>query len=74
MAKKKELGTASGINIEDAIIKEFGDVIKNAEYVKNLRSKIIPITPKLDIAMGGGLQEGTRRQAAPERAQSQVDQ
>jgi len=57
MAKKKEDSDKS--SIEDAIIKEFGNIITTAEHVKNLRNKIIPITPKLDIAMGGGLQEGT---------------
>lgn len=56
MSKKKE---NQENNIEDLIIKEFGDVIKNADYVKNLRNRIIPISPKLDIAMGGGIAEGT---------------
>ena len=57
MTKKKS--EKESLNIEDLIIKEYGDIITNADYVRNLRSKIIPTTPKLDIALGGGIPEGT---------------
>lgn len=56
MAKKdKEIS----VNIVDALIKDFGDVIRGAETLKELNYKTIPTTPKLDQALGGGISEGT---------------
>lgn len=56
--KKKEEKTES-VSIDELIIKEFGDIITNAEYIKELRSQIIPITPRFDIALSGGIPFGT---------------
>lgn len=57
MSKKKI--TDDSVDIEDKIIKEFGDCIKNADYVKNLRHEVIPTTPKMDIMLGGGVPTGS---------------
>lgn len=54
MSKKKEAS-----NIDELLIKEFGDIIASPEDIKNINYKIIPTTPKLDIALGGGISEGT---------------
>lgn len=47
------------IEVERLIIKEFGDVLTSADYVKSLRNIIIPVTPKLNMILGGGVPEGT---------------
>ena len=43
------------------IIKKYGDVVKSGSEIFEERSKlqIIPVTPALDIALGGGIQEGS---------------
>lgn len=56
MSKTKQ---QSKIDIENLIIKEFGEVLTSADYVKTLRSKIIPVTPKLNIILGGGIPDGS---------------
>lgn len=56
MSKKKSDDT---IDVEDKIIKEFGNCIKNADYVKSLRNEIVHTTPKLDIILGGGIPTGS---------------
>ena len=42
------------------IIKKYGDVVKSGSEIFEERSKlqIIPVSPALDIALGGGLMEG----------------
>jgi len=44
-----------------AIIKKYGDVVKSGAEIFEERSKlqIIPVSPALDIALGGGLMEGS---------------
>lgn len=46
-------------NLEDKILKEFKDCITNAEYVKNLRTEIVNISPKFDIGLSGGIPFGS---------------
>ena len=41
------------------IIKEFGDVIHDPSSITDQKLKIISISPKLDIALGGGVPEGS---------------
>tara|TARA_Y100001951_G_C11271825_1_gene259279 strand:- start:475 stop:1452 length:978 start_codon:yes stop_codon:yes gene_type:complete len=41
------------------IIKEYGDVIHDPSSITDQKLKIIPISPKLDIALGGGVPEGS---------------
>ena len=43
------------------IIKKYGDVVKSGSEIFEERSKlqIIPVSPALDIALGGGLMEGS---------------
>ena len=57
--KEEKLEKSSTIEIDDIIIKEFGKVIVSAETIKQTNYKIIPTTPKIDIALGGGISEGT---------------
>lgn len=53
MSKTKEKSN------DDLILKDFKDCIKNASYLKNLRTKIIPISPKFDIGLNGGIPFGS---------------
>lgn len=46
-------------NIEESIIKDFGNVLDNAAFLKERRNKIVPISPNLDVALGGGVPEGS---------------
>ena len=41
------------------IIKEYGNVIHDPSSIIDQKLKIIPISPKLDIALGGGVPEGS---------------
>lgn len=41
------------------IIKEYGDVIHDPSSITDQKLKIISISPKLDIALGGGVPEGS---------------
>lgn len=62
MSKKKnttENNEENNENLEDKILKEFKDCITNAEYVKNLRTEIVHISPKFDIGLGGGIPFGS---------------
>jgi recombination protein RecA len=62
MAKKKkdaETDVVEETNIDDDIIKEFGNIILNAQSMKELRSVVIPVSPSIDIGLGGGVPEGT---------------
>lgn len=43
---------------EKDILKEFGDVLLEASYIVDNPPPIIPVTPKIDIALGGGVPEG----------------
>lgn len=45
-------------SVLDQIIKEYGNVVLDAEHLKNDASYLIPTTPSLDIALNGGLVEG----------------
>ncbi len=44
---------------EMEILKEFGDVLLEASYIVDNPPPIIPVTPKIDIALGGGVPEGS---------------
>jgi len=41
------------------IVKEYGDVLHDAAYIIDNPPAIIPLSPKLDIALGGGVPEGS---------------
>ena len=41
------------------LIKEYGDVIHDASYITDNKLDIISVSPKLDIALGGGVPEGS---------------
>jgi hypothetical protein len=43
---------------EKDILKEFGDVLLEASYIVDNPPPIISVTPKIDIALGGGVPEG----------------
>lgn len=45
--------------IEEDIIKKFGDIISNANNIKESREKIISVSPKINLILGGGIPEGT---------------
>ncbi len=47
-------------NIEDSIIKEFGnDILSSGQSIIDSSSKVIPVSPGLDIILGGGIPEGS---------------
>lgn len=41
------------------IIKEYGDVIHNANYITDNAPPVISVSPKIDIGLGGGVPEGS---------------
>ena len=41
------------------LIKEYGEVIHDASYITDNESDIISVGPKLDIALGGGVPDGS---------------
>ena len=43
---------------EKDILKEFGDVLLDAGYIVDNPPPVISVTPKIDIALGGGVPEG----------------
>ena len=66
MAKKKIL-TNSNIELVNAqIIKDFGDVVRTGnELFEDIKDrKLLPISPAIDYAIGGGIQEGSLVQLA----------
>jgi recombination protein RecA len=62
MAKKKkddEAVTIDPSNIENSIIKDFGDVVFDYDQLKTMRKVVIPVSPALNIGLNGGIPEGT---------------
>tara|TARA_R110002020_G_scaffold37499_3_gene113259 strand:+ start:7357 stop:8334 length:978 start_codon:yes stop_codon:yes gene_type:complete len=41
------------------IIKEYGDVLHDPSYITDTELSVIPVSPKIDIALGGGVPEGS---------------
>jgi|TARA_R110000824_G_scaffold10866_1_gene47558 recombination protein RecA len=41
------------------IIKEYGDVLHDPSYITDTELAVIPVSPKIDIALGGGVPEGS---------------
>ena len=41
------------------IIKEYGDVLHDPSYITDTKLSVIPVSPKIDIALGGGVPEGS---------------
>ena len=61
MAKaRKEKETAKQVSSADKdILKEYGDVLHDPSSIVDRPLDIISIGPKLDIALGGGVPEGS---------------
>lgn len=68
MGKKKtkedsdEVEIIAGIgadDIEDAIIKEYGNILLSGNSIKDARQIVIPVSPAINIGIGGGVPEGT---------------
>lgn len=57
MAKKKE--TSGSINVEELVVKEFGEILTDADHLSELRQQVINVSPNFDIALGGGIPEGS---------------
>lgn len=57
MAKKDKSAIVS--DIEDNILKQFGDIITDVSYLSERRNKVINTTPQLDVSLGGGIPEGS---------------
>lgn len=41
------------------IVKEYGDVLHDPSYITDTELCVIPVSPKIDIALGGGVPEGS---------------
>jgi len=51
---------AKTLSIEDSIRKQFGEgVLKDAHSIINRENIVIPVSPKLDLILGGGIPEGS---------------
>lgn len=59
MAKKKAEATPAASSVEKDILKDFGDIIVSGSYVADRPSLVIPVSPKLDMLVGGGIKEGS---------------
>lgn len=57
MAKSKL--TDTNVDIENAIIKDFGAVFMPADRLKEKPPVVIPTTPSMDIMLGGGIPDGS---------------
>lgn len=57
MSKKKDKDKSS--TVEDLLMKDFKDCITNADYIKNARTQIVPISPKFDLGLAGGIPFGS---------------
>jgi recombination protein RecA len=62
LAKKKE-EAAPSIDPVDSLLKEiekqYGKVVQTGEMVRDQKKQVIPITPSLDVELGGGVPEGS---------------
>lgn len=56
MAKKKD---APSNTVEDLLFKDFKECITNADYIKDLRSEVVSISPKFDLGLSGGIPFGS---------------
>lgn len=59
MKIKKEKAPSKILSLEESISETYGDVMMKADVLKEHTGKFIPTTLSLDIAMNGGLLEGT---------------
>ena len=61
MAKKKAKNKFEDDVVSNAIVKKYGDIVEEGTKVlKDLESfKNLSISPALDLALGGGLREGS---------------
>lgn len=60
MAKKKTpLSIDSSIDITESIIKQFGNIMMNANVLKDQAPQVIKTTPQMDLMLSGGVPEGS---------------
>ena len=59
MAKRKPATPKDTVDIENSIIKEFGEVFQEASELQENPPAIIPTTPRMDMMLGGGVPEGS---------------
>ena len=45
--------------IEKILVKKFGGILHNSDYITGQRKQIVSISPAFDIAFGGGIPEGS---------------
>ena len=58
--KEKSKSPKTSTTIEDIILKEFGqDVLTSGNSIIDAVNKVIPISPVLDLGLGGGISEGS---------------
>ncbi len=64
MAKKKHVDVDgddvnSSASIIDDIIKKYGDVVRNGVELASTKPLVVPVSPAIDIGLGGGIPEGS---------------
>ena len=66
MAKKKTMSSSDIATVNKQIIKDFGDVVRTGnELFDDIKDrKLLPISPAIDYAIGGGIQAGSLVQLA----------
>jgi recombination protein RecA len=61
MSKLKKANKFSEDNVSNTIVSKYGDIVKSGtEILENINKlEVISVSPALDIALGGGLREGS---------------
>ena len=62
MAKKKSVNedvTVIESNILDNIIEKYGNIVKSGTSIANYKPVVVPVSPAIDIGLGGGVPEGS---------------
>ena len=47
------------MDLVDSLIKEYGDIIQEASVITDRPPRIIPISPAIDVGLGGGISSGS---------------
>jgi recombination protein RecA len=56
---KKDKPKFDSNNVDAFLLKQFGDVFTNGNFLKNKVRQLIPVSPALDYTLGGGIHEGS---------------
>lgn len=57
--QKEEVSGFGADDIEESIIEEYGNILLSGNSIKDARQIVIPVSPAINIGIGGGIPEGT---------------